>query len=203
MKQSHLAATGQSVTGMATDNAGNSVSLTVSGVSIDKTSPDVHIDAPSTVLLGASVTATVSASDSLSGLDVDPSGALALDTSTTGVHTVTATAIDKAGNSTSTTLTYTVSTIDGPFAPLSRGRTQPFTAGSTVPMKFQFTDGADLINTASGIVSIGAASVAFRWDDAKQQYVANIHTVSPGGTFDVVVHIDGVGSLVIGQVNLG
>ncbi|MEK7354147.1 MAG: hypothetical protein AABZ77_06555 [Chloroflexota bacterium] len=186
---------GQVITGSATDVAGNTGSANVT-LNIDKTPPSVSITGPSVVLQGTSAFATVVASDALSGLVVNPSGTLSLDTSTPGAKTVTIIVTDKAGNTNSATLNYTVWGVNGPFAPLVKNGngTGQFKAGSTIPVKFQFTDGTNLITTANGTVSIGSASADFRWDSTAQQYIANLKTASTPGTFDVVLTVNGVGS---------
>ncbi len=96
----------QSVTGTATDNAGNTASATVSGIYIDKTRPNLSA-APTTSPNGngwynTSVTQVWAADDNLSGL-VGPAPANA-EITTEGVgQTVSATVADKAGNVTSST----------------------------------------------------------------------------------------------------
>jgi hypothetical protein len=107
------------VSGTATDNAGNSASTSVV-VKLDKTPPTVSVSGPATVIQGSSSSATVTASDALSGLAVDPSGSLALDTSTPGSKTVTVTATDNAGNSGSASFTYTVWSVTCRSAPVEK-----------------------------------------------------------------------------------
>ena len=69
-----------------------------SAVVVDKTPPTVEISCPATANVGQSgVEATVVASDE-SGLKVDPSGTIPIDTSTAGTKTVSATAVDNLGN---------------------------------------------------------------------------------------------------------
>ncbi|MDO8691595.1 MAG: hypothetical protein Q7R39_16600 [Dehalococcoidia bacterium] len=197
---------GTSVPGTCTDAAGNVASTSFGPVKIDKTAPVVLITGPSLVLQGSISTATVTASDALSGPAINPSGVLPLDAKSAGSHTVTVTAVDKAGNSASATLTYMVWGINGPFAPvikLGQGTGQ-FKAGSTIPVKFQITDGASLIKTATGTVAIGTASAPFRWDDTAQQYVANVKTnaVDAGKTAAVQLNVTGAGTAPIANVSL-
>jgi hypothetical protein len=67
-------------------------------VVVDTTPPTVEISCPPTAAVGQSgVVATVVASDE-SGLKVDPSGTIPIDTSTGGTKTVSATAVDNLGN---------------------------------------------------------------------------------------------------------
>jgi hypothetical protein len=85
--------------GTVTDNAGNvsaSGSLTVQ---VDVSAPSVEVKCPSSAVYGSVATATVSASDGQSGLAVDPSGTVAIDTNTVGLKTTSATAVDNVGHS--------------------------------------------------------------------------------------------------------
>ncbi len=67
-------------------------------VDVDNTPPTVEISCPATATVGQSgVVATVVASDP-SGLKVDPSGTIGIDTSSAGTKTVSATAVDSLGN---------------------------------------------------------------------------------------------------------
>ncbi len=91
----------QSITGYATDRAGNTASHTVAGVNIDKTPPTIT-GAPTTMpnaygWYNTDVTVHFTASDSLSGLDtVMPDQTL---TGEGANQSVTGLAVDKAGNS--------------------------------------------------------------------------------------------------------
>ncbi|WP_076260308.1 OmpL47-type beta-barrel domain-containing protein [Intrasporangium flavum] len=96
----------QSVIGTATDNAGNAATTTVSGINIDKTSPNLSA-APTTLpndngWYNTSVTQVWAADDTLSGLaGAVPANA---EITTEGVgQTVSAAVADKAGNVTSST----------------------------------------------------------------------------------------------------
>ncbi|MBI4300923.1 MAG: hypothetical protein HY677_07275, partial [Chloroflexi bacterium] len=196
--------TGAVFNGACTNQAGlvgNAAPLTVK---LDVTPPTVGITGPAIVLQGTSASAVVTAYDATSGLAVDPSGSLALDTSTVGPHSVTVIATDNAGNSNSATLEYTVWGVNGPFAPvIKKGLgTGQFKAGSTIPVKFQLTDGANLVTTATGTITIGSASAAFRWDATSQQYIANVKTGTTIGTFLLMLSVGGVGSTDIASVNL-
>src|SRR2546428_12726593 len=96
----------QSVTGTATDNAGNSASATVSGINIDKTGPAISGSrSPAANANGwnnSDVTASLLCSDVLSGI---ASCTSPITLSAAGAaQSATGTATDKAGNSTSTTV---------------------------------------------------------------------------------------------------
>ena len=110
---------GQTVSGTATDNAGNSSTLVVGPINLDRTPPAIAMSTPaSTYTVDQVVSVTCSASDALSGLDPrlticqnlsEPAYALGV-----GVHTVSGTAVDLAGNTASARVTFTVvDTFDG------------------------------------------------------------------------------------------
>lgn len=109
--------TGQSVTGQAVDNAGNSASAVVGGINIDKTAPTVTFSGNAgSYSIGQTVQITCSATDALSGLASatcpEVSGA-AIDLGP-GTHTLEATATDRAGNTTVETATFEITvTYDG------------------------------------------------------------------------------------------
>ena len=103
---------GQSVTGTATDNAGNTASTTVGPINIDMTAPDLAFTGGGTYTVDQMVTVACTASDSLSGLESDPCAAplasVAASSLGLGDHTFTVTATDLAGNSTTSTVTVTI-----------------------------------------------------------------------------------------------
>ena len=106
---------GQTASGTASDKAGNSASTTAT-VSIDKTPPAITATVspvPNANGIINATTATVSftCSDALSGVATCPAP---VNVTTTGLQTISGTAVDKAGNSTNTSLTFTLQ----PFPPL-------------------------------------------------------------------------------------
>jgi len=113
----------QSTSGTCTDNAGNSASLTVSGINIDKTLPIVAITSPEfrDYLHSESITLDFSATDAISGIDsinaaldgapVTSGQIIDLRTLAIGQHTLTVNAVDKAGNSASISVTFNVKPI--------------------------------------------------------------------------------------------
>jgi hypothetical protein len=148
----------------ATDKAGNTGTATVAGINIDQEKPtlttaDVNV-AGGTYTLGSVPAATCTATDSFSGVatcKVTVTGGTA---SGVGTFTYTATATDKAGNSTTVTGTYKVIyRFDGFLQPINDTAhqvgvsTSVFKSGSTVPAKFQ------LKNTAGQAVQSGTAPV--------------------------------------------
>ena len=106
---------GESVTGTATDKAGNSAQATVSGINIDETAPTVtYTGNAGTYTTSQTVAITCTASDALSGIASTTCANINGPASSFGVgsHNYSATATDKAGNigngSTSFTVTASV-----------------------------------------------------------------------------------------------
>ena len=67
-------------------------------VQVESTPPNLEITCPTMVAIGAAgVNATVTASDSYSGLKTNPSGTVPINTSTSGLKTVTETAVSNVG----------------------------------------------------------------------------------------------------------
>ncbi|MDB4894001.1 MAG: hypothetical protein JWN15_263, partial [Firmicutes bacterium] len=105
--------TGQHTTGTATDAAGNTASVTVDAVNIDKTAPEVTFAGDRTYTIDETVTVTCTATDSLSGLAAEPCAAPLVSAPAyrlgPGTHAVSVTATDNAGNTTSAATNYTLS----------------------------------------------------------------------------------------------
>jgi hypothetical protein len=145
----------QSVEGTATDNAGNTNSDTVSGISIDKTKPTVAV----TGITAATYTTTdtlptpgcnVTDQVGLSGpVDASPAAQKTSDTrNSNGVGSVTyrCEGTDKAGNSDSATKSFSVihGGVSGILQPINSDNTSLFSRGRSVPVKFQLAgDGAN------------------------------------------------------------
>ncbi|HXB17021.1 MAG TPA: acetylxylan esterase [Solirubrobacteraceae bacterium] len=85
--------------GTVNDRAGNTSSPGSLTVQVDASPPQVEVSCPATAIFGSSAKATITASDGQSGLAVNPSGTVAIDTSTVGVKTTSATAVDHVGHS--------------------------------------------------------------------------------------------------------
>lgn len=124
-----------------TDAAGNtSDPSNVVTVKIDKTAPTLSPSvSPNPLYLGAlGASASSGAADSLSGVASSSCGAV--DTSTAGLHTVTCTATDTAGNTNSGGLNYGVGYRFGGFtSPLPKSTVN---SGGTLPVKFQLQNAA-------------------------------------------------------------
>lgn len=101
----------QSVTGTATDKAGNSASATVSGINIDETAPTVtYTGNAGTYTTSQTIAITCTASDALSGVASTTCANISGPASSfgVGVHNYSATATDKAGNTGSGSTSFTV-----------------------------------------------------------------------------------------------
>jgi hypothetical protein len=146
---------GQSATGTATDNAGNTASDTVSGINIDKTNPNVNVTGVSngaTYTLGSVPAAGCSTSDALSGVNAN---ATLQPLSGGPVGSVTATcsgASDKAGNSGSASVTYNVHyNWTGFFRPVDNPEVlNSVKAGQSIPVKFSLAGDQGLNILAAG-----------------------------------------------------
>jgi hypothetical protein len=192
----------------ATDASGKvgsaSVTYTVYDDNVDSTPPEVTIVAPMDG--GVYLAGNVPDVEYIVTDDTDPEPEVQVSdwSSEMGVHTVTVSATDSSGNTGSASATYTVLGVIGPLPPLqSNGKGKSdYKAGSTIAVKFQLTDGTSLITTATGTVSIGSASASFRWDEAAQQYIARVKTVSPGTDVAVVLVVEGAGSAILTTIVL-
>jgi hypothetical protein len=210
--------TGQSVTGTATDKAGNSASTTVSGINIDKNLPQITINTPANggvYILNQTLVADWSSADSLSGLasatGTLPSGA-AIDTSTVGLKTFTVTATDNASNTATQTASYTISyNFPGILPPVRTDGSSIFKLGSTVPVKFRIADANgnyvsiavanltyqkitdDILGTIEEAVSTSEANEGntFRYDSADNLYIFNLGTNGmTAGTYQLNINLD-------------
>ena len=112
----------QSVTGTATDNAGNTATTTVTGINIDLTRPTIaFVGNAGAYTVDQTILITCVASDALSGVASSTCPAVASRPATdyvgataTTTTTLTATATDRAGNSAAASTTFTVTvTADG------------------------------------------------------------------------------------------
>jgi hypothetical protein len=135
-------------TGRAVDRAGNTGSVTVSGIKIDQEKPtlttaDVNVQGGS-FTLGTTPQATCTARDSVSGVASCTVVVTGGNANGVGTFGYTATATDNAGNTTVLTGSYrVVYRWDGFLQPINDTAhqvgtsTSVFKAGSTVPAKFQ------------------------------------------------------------------
>ncbi len=132
--------------GTVTDNAGNRSASGSLTVQVDATPPSVEVSCPANVAIGASAHATVTASDGQSGLAVDPSGTVAIDTSKAGPQTITRTAVDNVGHETTSSCTTEV------------GFTRVISTTVKGSLKIKAGEAIELTSTArvSGTVSVKA-----------------------------------------------
>ena len=156
---------GQSATGAAVDNAGNSGTATVSGINIDKTAPAISwsggpSDGASYYFGAVPAPPTCTANDSLSG----PGGCSVSGYSgAVGTHTLAATADDVAGNQTVEQRTYTVLawTLRGFYKPTDMsGVLNSVKNGATVPLKFQVFAGANELTSTSYVNGLSAKKIS-------------------------------------------
>jgi hypothetical protein len=202
----------QSVTGTCEDTTGNTASDTQSGINIDKTAPTLTWNggpADGGVYYFNFVPAvpTCTANDALSG--PDGCGVTGYGTSV-GPHTMTATALDVAGNSYSETRTYTVEkwTLSGFYQPVDMGNIlNVVKGGSTVPLKFEVFAGPTELTATSVVKSFVQAKIAcdisapsdeievtttggtsLRYDTTAGQFIQNWQTPkSPGVCYMVTM----------------
>ena len=132
---------GQSVTGTAVDNAGNSASTTVTGVKIDKTNPSLACIPATFVLNQPGATVSASVSDTVSG----PAAATAsspVTTSSVGTFTAAVTGADTAGRTTTVACGYQVRYVFTGFQqPIDNPPVENReTAGAKIPVRWQITD---------------------------------------------------------------
>jgi hypothetical protein len=197
---------GQSATGTAVDNAGNSAQTTVNGINIDKTAPSVGLvggpaNGASYYFGSVPAAPTCNASDSLSGLD--GSCSVSGYSTAVGSHTVTASATDKAGNPNSDSRTYTVLpwTLAGFYQPTDmNGTLNVVKNGSTVPLKFEIFAGSTELTDTANVKSLAATQItcdvsatvddieltatggtSLRYDTTAGQFVYNWQTPKKAG----------------------
>ena len=147
------------------------------GYKFDGTAPTLAPSvSPSTVNLNGSATASPNALDNRSGIDTascDP-----VDTSVAGTHSVSCTATDMAGNSTTASATYTVVGYNssGFTAPVDADALNLAVAGQAIPLKWRLLDGDGAPVTGIASVTVAATSLACDLDataDGIEEYAAN------------------------------
>lgn len=122
---------------------------------VDKTAPTLSPSVtPNPVVLQGTAVAVIGASDSLSGVASASCGTV--DTSSVGVHTLTCTATDRAGNSNTATVSYVVSY--GVCALYDQSKISK--AGSVIPIKIELCDAAGgNVSSANVVVSAGMVAM--------------------------------------------
>jgi hypothetical protein len=157
-----------SVTVTARDNAGNQRMVTHTVTVVDETSPEATITTPEDGVvyeLGESVTADYSCADEPGGSGLescvgDLADGAAVDTSTLGLHNFTVQATDRAGNTGSKTVNYTVVDMTAPVISVSTPSAGAvYGLGETVTADFACQDepGGSGLATCTGTSADGAA----------------------------------------------
>jgi hypothetical protein len=161
------------------DAVGNESGLASLTVQVDATDPSLSVTCPSAVLLHApGVQASVTASDLESGLGTDPSSTPAIDTSTVGPKTTSATAVDNVGHSVTKSCTTEVQYLfSGLLQPVNPDGSSIFKLNSVVPVKFHLTDAAGS-PVAGAVARLEVAKVT---SNVEGTYV---ESVSPGNSAD-------------------
>jgi hypothetical protein len=192
------------VTRSITDAAGNTSQAEFSAL-IDRTAPSVSLvggPADGSTVWSTQTAPTCNASDDLSGL----AGACTVTgfSRTVGQHTVTATATDNAGNTSTATRTYSVRdlTTTGFYQPVDmNGVYNVVKGGSTVPLKFNVqvngvnqTDLALITKFTATITScsssapvddveiVSTGGTTLRYDTTGAQFIQNWKTPTGAGT---------------------
>jgi hypothetical protein len=166
------------VTGTATDAAGNVSQATSATVRVDAEDPSVGFTTcPSDVILKSTTSLAWSATDPSSGISGATSGSVPLDTSTIGTRTATITVSDLVGHPATASCAYRVIyDFQGFFAPLSNtAKLIDVKAGDIVPVAFGlsgdqglaviaagFPQSAQTSCTSPGSLGSGLATVASR-----------------------------------------
>jgi hypothetical protein len=207
-------------TGTVTDKAGNNATMSVTGINIDQEKPTitgVNV-AGGLYTIGKVPTAACSATDDFAGLascTVTVSGGKA---NGVGTFTYTATATDKAGNTSMATGTYKVIyRFDGYLQPINDTAhqvgttTSIFKAGSTVPAKFQLKNADGTVVQAntdptwltpvkgsptsapvdeSAYTGAADSGTTYRYDAAGQQYIYTWKTGASGNYWRIGLILD-------------
>lgn len=177
-------------------------------LSIDTVAPALAPTiSPATVLLHASATATANGTDATSGIGTQ--GCAAPDTSTAGAHTLTCTATDNAGNTTTVSVPYVVQyRILGFFSPSANAK---WKRGTTAPIKIALGDANGIRIPdieAQGLVSpacrvmflaTGAqqASGCMKYDPANHQFTFSWKLGQATGPVWISVQLSYVGTSTI------
>ena len=153
---------GQTYTFTAQDLAGNAASVIVSGINIDKTAPLINVAQPAEggfYFLNQPTQANYGCSDNLSGavcVGTVVNGS-PFDTAAVGGQTVIVNSTDKAGNTATKTVNYTV----GYKLNLLYDPGQVSKSGSTIPIKLQlFNDSGTNLSSADMVVhAVGVSHI--------------------------------------------
>jgi len=154
------------ITYQAKDVAGNVAAAKTITIKLDKTAPIINIASPTATVytIGQGVTASFQCTDATSGratcVGTVTNGA-ALNTAPVGAKTFTVNATDVAGNTSQKSVSYSVSYGINPLF----DQTKANNSGSTVPIKLELTNAANLNQSSSSIV-VTALSITRISDNA-------------------------------------
>lgn len=175
----------QTVTGTATDKAGNSSAVTAT-VNIDKSAPIITASvspAPnSDGWTNSDVTVSFTCSDSLSGIDVCPSP---ITLSEGAGQIITGTATDKAGNSASTSVMVNVDKTAPVVSNLS-WLANPLQQGQNTTLMATVTDGLSGVKSLSYAVN-GGAPQPMTYDPISGNWIVTFGASLPANTYNITV----------------
>jgi hypothetical protein len=204
------------VTCTATDGAGNSSSSGFDVIVMDTTAPALTVPsglaATATSAAGAAVTYTgLSATDAVTASPAIACTPASGSTLPLGSTTVSCTATDGAGNSSAAKTFKVIVTYSwsGVLQPINADGSSVFKLGSTIPVKFQLTNGSANVSNAvakllvskidSGIsgteseatsTSAADSGNTFRWDPTARQYIFNLGTKTlTAGTYKLRIDL--------------
>jgi hypothetical protein len=199
--------------GTCSDKAGNTVSASVSGIKIDKTSPVLaNVPADKTVAATSAAGATVGYVNPTATDNLDPSPSVGCIPASgslfaPGTTTVTCSSTDQAGNTKTATFKVTVGfTFNGFLQPVDNNKAlNGMKAGSTAPMKWQVPNGSggyisDLSivkSETSGVVACtggvldpleeyATGGTSLRYDSSGNQFIYNWQSPRKAGTCYIV-----------------
>jgi parallel beta-helix repeat protein len=142
----------------STDNAGNVETTKTTIVKIDKTPPEITITGVSEggkYFVCNPPAPTYNVTDATSGVATSSATLSGGNANEVGTFTYKVTATDMAGNTATKTVTYKIiySFTGGFQPPVTLGK--PFKHGSTIPVKFELTDGCgNIVSTATAILTL-------------------------------------------------
>jgi lysophospholipase L1-like esterase len=155
------------ITARSIDTNGNVEAAQTLSIKIDKTDPEVTVDCPADpVLVGSDASATVTASDGLSGFAQDPDGAQQVDTTVAGTFTHQVEVADLAGNTAAASCELiVVYGFGGIEQPVNANGSSIFKHGSTVPLKFGLNDVDGAVTTAGATITVSKVSNGISGDE--------------------------------------
>jgi hypothetical protein len=182
-------------TGTLSDNAGNVSASASLSVQVDVSAPALEISCPASTPVGSSASATVTASDGQSGLAVDPSGTVPINTSKAGSQTVERMAIDNVGHTTTASCT----TLVGHTLVISGSLKRKLVVKSGESVELASTAKAKTVEVQSG----GSLDVEGASTGAIHSSGAVVMRICGAKVSGAVKIVGGTGPVVIGEGNEG